>query len=335
MDPITMNRFLSMFKDDIAFYPKSMAGADILLKAQNVINKDGIDPDVYIDKPFLFTTQNQYYLERTLPNSVNNAFIILGTGDTLLELISRDIKNITALENNELQMLLFKLRFASFKTLSAVDFERFLLDSDSHKFLSLDVFKTVKEALDDEASANAWEILLSKNPREDLMYHFFKVIDYDLRTNKTLISYLKSKKGFYATREKIESTSINVICGDAITYLEEHPDFKYDYIDITNILFFVFQLLCNNDPKQFAIVMARLKKIFETNLNPNGVMVLDYWFCHTLDNLSEGFEIKNSAGLTASEIYQSIYEELKKVFDLEMFHIKARGEDTVFLTRKR
>lgn len=335
MDPIMMNRFMEMFKDEIAFYPKSMPGADILLKAQNIINKDGIDPDVYIDKPFLFTTQNQHYLERTLPNSVDNAFVILGTGDTLFELVARDIKNITALENNDLQMLVFNLRLAAFKTLSAIDYERFLLDSGSHKFLSYDVFKTVKEALDDEANINTWDILLSRNPKEDLMYHLFKVIDYDLKANKSLITYLRSKKGYYDVREKIEKASINIVFGDALEYLEKHPEIKYDYIDITNILLFIFQVLCNSNPNQFVMVVNRLKKILEANLNPNGVMVLDYWFNHTLENLGVGLEIKNANGLTSSDIYKSIYDALNSGFDLEMFNIKAREEDTVFLTRKR
>lgn len=335
MDSIMFNGFMEMFKDDIAFYPRYMPGADILLKAQNVINRDGIDPDVYIDKPFLFTTQNQHYLEKTLPKEVNNAFVILGTGDTLFELVARDIKNITALENNDLQMLVFKLRLAAFKTLSAIDYERFLLDSGSHKFLSYDVFKTVKEALDDEADINTWDILLSRNPKEDLMYHLFKVIDYDLNANKSLITYLRSKKGYYAVREKLEKASINIVFGDALEYLEKNPEIKYDYIDITNILLFIFQILCNSNPNQFAMVVNRLKKIFEANLNPNGVMVLDYWFNHTLENLGVGFEIKNANGLTSSDIYKSIYDALNSGFDLEMFNIKAREEDTVFLTRKR
>lgn len=335
MDSIMFNGFMEMFKDDIAFYPRYMPGADILLKAQNVINRDGIDPDVYIDKPFLFTTQNQHYLEKTLPKEVNNAFVILGTGDTLFELVARDIKSITALENNDLQMLVFKLRLAAFKTLSAIDYERFLLDSGSHKFLSYDVFKTVKEALDDEADINTWDILLSRNPKEDLMYHLFKVIDYDLNANKSLITYLRSKKGYYAVREKLEKASINIVFGDALEYLEKNPEIKYDYIDITNILLFIFQILCNSNPNQFAMVVNRLKKIFEANLNPNGVMVLDYWFNHTLENLGVGFEIKNANGLTSSDIYKSIYDALNSGFDLEMFNIKAREEDTVFLTRKR
>ncbi len=335
MDPIMMNRLFGMFKDSIGVYPKSMPGADILFKAQNVINRDGIDSDVYIDKPFIFTTQNQHYLERTLPSDVNNAFIILGTGDTLLELLSRDIKNITALENNDLQILFFRLRLAAFKTLSAIDYERFLLDSNSHKFLSYDVFKSVKPALNDEADINAWDILLTKNPKEDLMHHLFKAIDYDLKVNKSLITYLSSKKGYYAIREKIEKASINIVFGDALEYLEDHSEIKYDYIDITNILLFIFQILCNSDSNQFALVIDRLKKIFEINLNHNGVMVFDYWFCHTLDNLSGEFGIKNSAGLTSSDIYGMIYRSLNSAFDLEIFNIKAREEDTVFLTRKR
>jgi hypothetical protein len=56
---------------------RSTPGFKQIEKAQNIITKDGMDTDVYYDKPYLLTTRNQRYLDTTLPNGADSAFTIL------------------------------------------------------------------------------------------------------------------------------------------------------------------------------------------------------------------------------------------------------------------
>lgn len=79
----------------------------LFLDAQELINNDGFLPNIHVQKPFVSTTQNQQYLDETIENNVEKASIILGAGDTLFELVSCGVKNITAIEMNKFQILVY------------------------------------------------------------------------------------------------------------------------------------------------------------------------------------------------------------------------------------
>ena len=106
---------------------KGMPGYDLFVKAEKIMDLYAISNDAYLEKPYLISTQNQNYLNVSLPEHANSACIILSPGDTLLELVSRNVKNIVAIDTNDLQVLIFKLRLASLLTLSHNDFCKFLL----------------------------------------------------------------------------------------------------------------------------------------------------------------------------------------------------------------
>ena len=110
---------------------RSTPGFKQIEKAQNIITKDGMDTDVYYDKPYLLTTRNQRYLDTTLPNGADSAFTILSAGDTIFELVSRGVNHIVTVDVNDLQPLVFKLRKAAIMTLKPSQFEQFLIDSNN------------------------------------------------------------------------------------------------------------------------------------------------------------------------------------------------------------
>lgn len=351
-----MDNFFSMFKDSIGFVPRHQPGAELLGKAQALITSADIDPVAYLDKPYLITTQNQGYLDMFMNEMVKSACVILGSGDTLFELLLKDIPNITAIDANDLQVLFFKLKLAALKTLSAKDFERFIIDPNSNKFMSPTVFKTVKEALrDDVAALFAWEKILEINDTNELKEFFFKSIEEDVYKIRMYLSYLRKKPSFYELRDHAEKANISVITGDAIEYLLKHPEKQFKYIDITNILLFVYQLRCRNKPEKFKEVIRELKTIYDQNLIKGGTFVLDYMFGTDVTNFDRSnvgrMSLQNISDITTAQIYARTYDELSNAFALESAEIKPfidsetlHGEicgkneslnDTIIYTRKR
>ncbi len=342
------NKLLDEYLSSVLFIKKDMPGIDLFLKMQNVINKDGLDLEINNVKPFLSTTENQRYLDKTLDKGAQSAFIILGSGDTLFELASRGIKDITAAEINELQILIAKLRLASIKTLSARDYEGFLINSTSKKFLSKDVFKTVSEALEDEEAFNIWTNLFEANPNEDIKAHMAKKVEDsfgNLQSLKYGIPYLKRKTSFYKAREVLENADIKIVVGDAIEYLLTHESEHFDYMDITNILLFYYQMKCDNDKRKFLGSLAKLHAIYEKNLNQGGVFTLDYQFGSDVTSFDEALEKskkeKNIISYKTNQIYKTIFEGLSQFFDLEIttvervIHGLDKPYDTVIYTRKK
>lgn len=66
--------------------------------------------DRYDIKPYLNTTQNQEYMRRLIRENMNDAFVVLGGGDPIFQLLLNDVCNITAVDNNEMQKLVFLLK---------------------------------------------------------------------------------------------------------------------------------------------------------------------------------------------------------------------------------
>lgn len=320
---------------------KNMPGYDLLIKAQNIINYDGMNSDVYYDKPYLVTTRNQRYINKTLPEGASSACIILSAADTLFELISRDVKNIVALDINELQTLIYKLRRASILTLSAKDFENFLINPNSSKFMSIDVFKTVKNGFDqhDLEGVNVWEQLLSINPKEDLEKHFFKGIGGDVGKTVYSLPYLKRKVTYYELRDKLEKAKITIKLQSALDYLTENSEQKFDYIDITNILLFVYQLECKDNQNEFYKRIKTLKDIYRNNLNNGGTFVLDYLFGMHIEDLNNS-PMSDQTSEYIRQIYQLTYQKLNDYFDLESINAEklidgfGPKSDTVIFTKK-
>ena len=62
------------------------------------------------------------------------------------------------------------------------------------------------------------------------------------------LPFLRNKPGYYDLRTKLEKADIQIHIQDALEYLKQNPTQQFDYIDITNILLFIYQLQCEDKP---------------------------------------------------------------------------------------
>lgn len=297
---------------------RSTPGFKYIKKAQDIITKDGVDPSVYYDKPYLLTTRNQRYLDTTLQEGAQSAFVILSAGDTIFELISRGVNKIITVDVNDLQPLIFKLRKASIMTLKPSQFEAFLINNKDYRFMSKDIYKEVRQAFDksDQETINFWDKILEINPQEDLKQYLFKGIGGDVSKTRMCLPFLRNKPGYYDLRTKLEKVDISINLKDALQFLQENPDQKFDYIDITNILLFIYQLQCEDKPEKFYEVLKNLKAIYETNLNNGGIFVIDYLFGVSLSDL-ECITMEDQDKKKVQEIYKITLQKLRELFELE------------------
>ena len=320
---------------------RSTPGFKQIEKAQNIITRDGMDTDVYYDKPYLLTTRNQRYLDTTLPNGADSAFTILSAGDTIFELVSRGVNHIVTVDVNDLQPLVFKLRKAAIMTLKPSQFEQFLIDSKGYRFMAQDVYKDVREAFDksDESTINFWDNIIDINPQDDLRQYLFKGIGGDISKTRMCLPFLRNKPGYYDLRTKLEKADIQIHIQDALEYLKQNPTQQFDYIDITNILLFIYQLQCEDKPEKYNEVLKQLRTIYDTNLNNGGVFVIDYLFAVGLQDLEQISE-ENPDKRKVQEIYKLTLEKLRELFELESLTASkliegfGSSQDTIIYTKK-
>ena len=320
---------------------RSTPGFKQIEKAQNIITKDGMDTDVYYDKPYLLTTRNQRYLDTTLPNGADSAFTILSAGDTIFELVSRGVNHIVTVDVNDLQPLVFKLRKAAIMTLKPSQFEQFLIDSKGYRFMAQDVYKDVREAFDksDESTINFWDNIIDINPQDDLRQYLFKGIGGDISKTRMCLPFLRNKPGYYDLRTKLEKADIQIHIQDALEYLKQNPTQQFDYIDITNILLFIYQLQCEDKPEKYNEALKQLRTIYDTNLNNGGVFVIDYLFAVGLQDLEQISE-ENPDKRKVQEIYKITLEKLRELFELESLTASkliegfGSSQDTIIYTKK-
>lgn len=152
---------------------KKLPGGELLVKAQELLLSDDIED--YPNKPYLVTTQNQRYLAEVLPKNAQKVCVILGAGDTIFQLVSQGIKEIVALEINDVQEVVFKLRKAALLTLSNTEFENFLIDMESKDFLSEEILEKVEKGfMNDDGGYVFWYDFLKFNEKEEMCEYFFK-----------------------------------------------------------------------------------------------------------------------------------------------------------------
>ena len=129
-------------------------------------------------------------------------------------------------------------------------------------------------------------------------------------------------------------------------YLTETTEL-FDFIDITNILMFVYQVQCKDDQGKFCELVKELRIIYDKNVKSGGTMVLDYMFSITPKELdaSESKVTNNDIfALKTESMYKNIYRALKEEFDnLETLQISSSctavpltgSTDTVLYVRKK
>lgn len=332
------NELIKEMLSGIKLLKKDTPGIELLFKAQSIINEATVNPSLYNEMPYIISTQNMRYLDK-VTGQPDNTCIVLGSGDTLFDLLSRGIKNITAVEISDLQILVYKLRRAALLTLNKNEFEDFIVASGGLKFLDKDIYKYVSEALkDDEVSYNVWNNMFEMNPKEDLIKYFFKGIGIDPYKARSSLKYYKKYPTYKKIQDNLSSANIKIVNDDIFNYLMNSKE-KFDYIDLSNVLLFVYQLLCNDDEKLFAKKLDNIKQIYENNLNIAGTLVFDYLFGIDIASLSK--KDKDPKYIEyIKRIYEITYMYLKNNFDLKTTEVSkvidgfGPKNDTVIYTKK-
>lgn len=344
LEKVGLNDLAEMLRKETFAIPRSMPGAEILQRTQNIINKDATFSGQTDDKAFLTSTQNLSYLSRAIPEECQSAFVILGGGDNVFELLARGIRDITAADINPTQSLIYALKEASILSLGRSDYESFSLKSNGKGFLNPGVFKKVQSRFIDERYQNVWTWLLKVNPLSDIKRHLLKRVEnaegsYD---RYRLGLYHLTKDGYLTLKNNMPLSSDGIIIGDAFAFLAEHPEKKYDYIDLTNIVS-VFSAI--DDQTVLNERLAFLQSIWENNLNEGGTMTFDYQFGANGINYDDIIDKNANAGLDKivryMVIYKKVYEYLRDNFDVEdialprIIKCGVGKKDTVLYARKR
>ena len=271
-----------------------------------------------MEKPFLVTTENQRYLEQTGAFSAKRAFCILGGGETVISLAAAGVFSITAIDINKFQMPVFALKEATLNSLDNKGMESFVYDASDRNFLAYDVFSKISSSFKEgeEDYKNFWEYMISVH-KEDLRDAFFKGGAEGVSIDKVrmAIPFIKRRGVYLEARENLKKAKVIQVVGDAIQYLLSHSEEKFDYIDLTNILCYIYEIQCGYDTNNFKDVIEQLEQIYQVNLNEGGTIVFDYLFRTNIDSL------KKHSSFVLWEIYAHIYEELNKKFAVSHFSV--------------
>ena len=333
--------------DELIAEVRKMPGGELFAKAQEILLSD--DDEYYVCKPYIATTQNQRYLLEVVPKHAKRVCVVLGAGDTIFQLASKGIKDIVAVEINDLQTVIFKLRKAALFTLTNTEFENFLLDLESKDFLSEEILEKVKRGFmeDEEKEMNFWDVFLELNLKEEIVEYFIKggLEHADLYKRRYALPYLKRSGVYDLASKNLKESNLRIEVEDALEFFNKTTE-MFDFIDITNILMFIYQIKCNNDQEKFEKVIKVLERIYKKNLKPGGTMVLDYMFSISPKELETSkSKIKDGSSIArkTEELYKNVYNALKKTFNtLETLQVTAcctpiplRGDiDTVIYVRK-
>lgn len=310
----TMSQELpEMLQNDFRIFDSKEPGVEVAGRLQAIIN--GNPAKVYFDKPYLVTTENQRFIGKILPSDSKRVASILGSADNIFECVAEGIGTIHAWDTNCLQNATYHLKRASILALSPKDYDQFLVDYNSKRYLSSDLFQAVKPAFLDKEYQNAWDIIFGMNPREDLKHYLFKGSGGDLSRLRYGLPYLKNKSRYYTLRENLEKAEITISNEDILSSILASSE-TFDFIDFSNILLFVYQLDCQSNVEDFHDKIKQLKEIYNHHLNPNGVMMLDYWFGVKPEKLSS-YVSTNQEEAKTLEIYRHTYDFLNQYFDLE------------------
>lgn len=326
-----------LLQKEVRVLDKNDPGADIALKIQSIIN--GNQDAVYLNKPYLVTTENQRLIGKILPSNAQHVGCILGSGDNVFEFVAEGVGKIHAWDINSLQEAVYHLKRASILALSPKEYDQFLVDYTSKRFLSKDVFQTIKSAISDEGYQNAWDNIFDINPQEDLKKYLFKAIGIDLARLRYGMPYLKNKSRYYKVKDELPKTDITVSNGDIVSGILSSSE-KFDFIHFSNFLLFAYQLDCDSNQELFRAKIKQLREIYDDHLNSDGAMLLDYWFGAKPDGLNQ-YLLDTETEKLSQKIYQCTYDYLKQDFDLETCPVERvivglpDSQDTAIYTKKR
>lgn len=304
---------------------------DKLKIATGIIACGDCIPEGYLLKPYLCGNENQSHIQGLIKPEYENACVVASSGNTVFEVVRNGITDITAVDVNELQILIFKLRLASALALNNVEFERFLLDLNFKGFLSFETYeKLIKRRIKDVDTANFWSELLKFFPNQVIATSFVKggLERTDIYNCKRMLPWLKNGGNYNAMRRNLMKAKIEIQICDIIEYLLRHPNLEFDYIDFSNILLYIYQEGTEQNYKKVSEALDNIKRIFEKNLKNGGTFAIDYMFgINKHDLLASNIKLNSNQRLLR-DLYFKVYNELSKEFPLETIEIAKAGQAT-------
>lgn len=332
---MTMSNQSIFFKEMMAktkLISKDTIGIDDIKKAIKIINSR--IPD-YNQLTYFFPTENLRYIKLLAPNEKNSAFTITGSSKSILELINQGYKKIITVDTNPFTKHLLMLNIAAFRCLSSKEYDKFLLNYEHDYFLSKDLFSNIKDGFNgDQASINFWDCVLM-NDKNDLLNYFFKPINSDYQHIRYGLPFIKN---YYDIKNNIDKVQIEAYTEDALDYLINHPEQKFNYIDITNILIFIYQVKCEKNLNRFIKVLESLKEIYDINLLEGGIFVFDYLFGvdinAVLENKVSKLEEARIIAYTQTFLFLKEHYDLQKMSIDKIINLEEKNNDTLLFTKK-
>lgn len=312
--------------------PANKPGAKLVGKAQSVLNAMQTDYEKYKMKPYLCGTQSKQYISSLIKPEYQTACVVAASGNTTIELLRNGIKEITAVDINDLQILIYELRLAAIKGLNNVEFENFLINHSSRDFLSHKVFlKSVKPHLTSEEVINFWDTFLSLNTPDEIYDYYLKggLEHTSPSVARRVLPFLKKGGNYFSARQNLKLAKIETQIYDIIDFLVKHPEQQFDYIDFANILLFIGQDAINeNNLDKLSEALEKIKLIYENNLKQGGTFVVDYMMGFEPKDLS-----KNGKSLTKIQeqimmIYSMVYEKLQSYFEIQSMSFEKAAKAT-------
>ena len=228
-------------------------------------------------------------------------------------------------------------RLASVLSLTGGEFEKFLLELKYKGFLSRETYeKIVKKKMNDKDSAEFWSEFLKSFPPQVIAKSFVKggLERTDLYNCKKMLPWLKNSGNYNAMRRNLMKAKIEFKICDIIEFLLRHPECKFDYIDFSNILLYVYQEDDSPNYEKVLEALDNIKRIFERNLKDGGTFAIDYMFgINKQDLLASDLKLDPKQQLLR-DLYFKIYDQLSKEFPLETIEIAKAGQATVLTGSK-
>lgn len=146
-------------------------------------------------------------------------------------------------------------------------------------------------------------------------------------------------KDYYTLKDNMDKVQIEIHTEDALTYLKRHPEQKFNYLDITNILLYIYQIECENDPKKFIEVLESIKEIYDVNLLDEGTFVFHYFFGASINSILD--KVNPDLFSAAIDSYRQTFLYLKEHYDLKsmsvekIVNLETMCNDTLLYTKKR
>ncbi len=305
-----------------------------LRKAKKIITNSGstifVTNKYDLDKPYWAATQNLNYIsDLSKKKDINRAFTILGSSDNIFELVRLGVPNIVATDINTFAKYIFYLKKAAIKTLSVKEYISFLLEPTSEEFFKRAVFE--KKVIygfnsDEEQYKEFWFNMFKYYDKRDILDSFvnsgFKHTKGEDRVN--FMTYIQNKK-YEQVRENLTKTSIEIYDEDALEVLKNLENELFDWIDITNILLWVFQFDTQEDITLFRKYVEDLEAVIRERLSESGIFAIDYMF-KTQDPkglLKESIKESSFLMNRINEVYSIIFRTINDYFSIST--LKYRG----------